>query len=251
MPVMTFESTLPMGAAELMRASAFRRQVELERDTTDDRITTRLSALDPSLHQDLLRFEGKGRQSELLEVLAGAVRHASAVTVHLQLRVHVLALTVFPVHRLVHCVLPMSQFFDLQLTDLEVLRVEKATMPVPDLPTLAQSAVQAHYAPLGKLLWELSLRGARDELLPEIAGQAAYRITPTMDLSILDLTGSLASACEKLKRQTTSLREIAEWPGFDRTRAMRMLNGLYLQAGLMVSRTHPAATNDGWFNGTR
>ncbi len=248
---MTFESTLPMGAAELMRASAFRRQVELERDTTDDRITTRLSALDPSLHQDLLRFEGKGRQSELLEVLAGAVRHASAVTVHLQLRVHVLALTVFPVHRLVHCVLPMSQFFDLQLTDLEVLRVEKATMPVPDLPTLAQSAVQAHYAPLGKLLWELSLRGARDELLPEIAGQAAYRITPTMDLSILDLTGSLASACEKLKRQTTSLREIAEWPGFDRTRAMRMLNGLYLQAGLMVSRTHPAATNDGWFNGTR
>jgi len=248
---MTFESTLPLGAAELMRASAFRRQVELERDTTDNRITTRLSALDPSLHQDLLRFEGKGRQSELLEVLAGAVRHASAVTVHLQLRVHVLALTVFPVHRLVHCVLPMSQFFDLQLTDLEVLRVEKATLPVPDLPTLAQSAVQAHYAPLGKLLWELSLRGARDELLPEIAGQAAYRITPTMDLSILDLTGSLASACEKLKRQTTSLREIAEWPGFDRTRAMRMLNGLYLQAGLMVSRTHPAATNDGWFNSTR
>lgn len=248
---MTFESTLPMGAAELMRASAFRRQVELERDTTDNRITTRLSALDPSLHQDLLRFEGKGRQSELLEVLAGAVRHASAVTVHLQLRVHVLALTVFPVHRLVHCVLPMSQFFDLQLTDLEVLRVEKATLPVPDLPTLAQSTVQAHYAPLGKLLWELALRGARDELLPEIAGQAAYRITPTMDLSILDLTGSLASACEKLKRQTTSLREIAEWPGFDRTRAMRMLNGLYLQAGLMVSRTHPAATNDGWFNSTR
>jgi len=248
---MTFESTLPMGAAELMRASAFRRQVELERDTTDNRITTRLSALDPSLHQDLLRFEGKGRQSELLEVLAGAVRHASAVTVHLQLREHVLALTVFPVHRLVHCVLPMQQFFDQQLTDLEVLRVEKATMPVPDLPTLAQSTVQAHYAPLGKLLWELALRGARDELLPEIAGQAAYRITPTMDLSILDLTGSLASACEKLKRQTTSLREIAEWPGFDRTRAMRMLNGLYLQAGLMVSRTHPAATNDGWFNSTR
>jgi hypothetical protein len=32
---------------------------------------------------------------------------------------------------------------------------------------------------------------------------------------------------------------------------MRMLNGLYLQAGLMVSRTHPAATNEGWFSGTR
>ncbi|MFO1328252.1 MAG: hypothetical protein U1F56_12910 [Rubrivivax sp.] len=247
---MTFESTLPMGAAELQRASAFRRDMDAELSYSDDeRVTSRLSSLNPSLHQDLLRFEQKGRQSELLEVMAGAVRHSHAVTVYLQLREHVLALTVFPVHRLVHCQLPMEQFFELQLTDLEVMRVEKAAAEVPDLQTLARSSVQPHYAPLGKLLWELSLRGARDELLPEISGQAAYRITPTLDLSTLELTGSLASACEKLKRQTTNLREISEWPGFDRTRAMRMLNGLYLQAGLMVSRTHPAATNDGWFSG--
>jgi hypothetical protein len=248
MPALTFESTLPMGAEDLMRASAFRRALADEASyADDDRITTRLSSLNPSLHQDLLRFEQKGRQSELLEVMAGAVRHAHAITVHLQLREHVLALTVFPVHRLVHSQLPVAQFLELQLTDLEVLRVEKATMDVPDLQTLARSSVQAHYAPLGRLLWELALRGSRDELLPEISGQAAYRITPTLDLSTLELAGSLASACEKLKRQTTSLREIAEWPGFDRTRAMRMLNGLYLQAGLMVSRTHPAATNEGWF----
>ena len=249
MPVMNFESTLPMGAADLVRASAFRRTLDEDRRNEDDRITSRLSSLDPSLYQDLLRFEQKGRQSELLEVMAGAVRHSHAVTVHLQLDEHVLALTVFPVHRLVHCVLPMAQFFDLQLTDLEVLRVEKAHMQVPDLQKLAQSSVQAHFAQLGRLLWELSLRGSRDELLPEIAGQAAYRITPTLEVSALELAGSLASACEKLRRQTTSLREIAEWPGFDRTRAMRMLNGLYLQAGLMVSRTHPAATNEGWFGG--
>ncbi len=251
MPVMTFESTLPMGAADLMRASAFRRSLEDEHLGEDDRITSRLSSLDPSLHQDLLRFEQKGRQSELLEVMAGAVRHSHAVTVHLQLQEHVLALTVFPVHRLVHCVLPMAQFFELQLTDLEVLRVEKTHMQVPDLHRLAQSNVQVHFASLGKLLWELALRGSRDELLPEISGQAAYRITPTLNLAALELSGSLASACEKLRRQTTSLREIAEWPGFDRPRAMRMLNGLYLQAGLMVSRTHPAATNEGWFSGSR
>jgi hypothetical protein len=234
-----------------VRASAFRRSIDDDRRGDDDRVTSRLSSLDPSLHQDLLRFEQKGRQSELLEVMAGAVRHSSAVTVHLQLHEHVIALTVFPVHRLVHCQVPMAAFFELQLTELEVLRVEKAHMQVPDLQTLAQSHVQAQFAPLGKLLWELSLRGSRDELLPEIAGQAAYRITPTVDLSALELTGSLASACEKLQRQTTSLREIAEWPGFDRPRAMRMLNGLYLQAGLMVSRTHPAATNEGWFSGSR
>lgn len=247
---MTFESTLPMGDVALVRASAFRRRLDDEaQDTGDDRTGTRLSSLNPSLRQDLLRFEQKGRQSELLEVMAGAVRHSHAITVQLQLGDHVLALTVFPVHRLVHCQLPMAQFFELQLIDLEVLRVEKATLPMPDLKTLSRSTVQPHFAPLGKLLWELALRGSRDELLPEIAGQAAYRITPTLDLSTLELTGSLASACEKLKRQTTSLREIADWPGFDRERAMRMLNGLYLQAGLMISRTHPAATNEGWFGG--
>jgi hypothetical protein len=44
---------------------------------------------------------------------------------------------------------------------------------------------------------------------------------------------------------------MAEWPGFDRPRAMRMLNGLYLQAGLMVSRTHPVATNEAGSGNTR
>ena len=39
-----------------------------------------------------------------------------------------------------------------------------------------------------------------------------------------------------------NLRDMAEWPGFDRPRAMRLLNALYLQAGLIVSRSHPAAT---------
>ena len=250
MPLAPFESTLPLGAAELMRASAFQRQVELERDGGEDRVSTRLSSLDPSLHQDLLRFEGKGRRSELLEVLAGAVRHASAVTVHLQMHQHVLALTAYTVQRLVQGVLPMKQFLELQLTELEVLRVEKASQTLPPLSSLATGGATGHVAPMGRVLWELALRGARDELLPEIAGQAAYRITPTMDLSVLELSGSLASACERLKRQTTGLREISEWPGFDRTRAMRMLNGLYLQPGLMVSRTHPAATNEGWFNGS-
>ncbi|MCC7150812.1 MAG: hypothetical protein IT501_02345 [Rubrivivax sp.] len=244
-----FESTLPLGGIELMRASAFQRQIEQERETGEDRLSTRLSALDPSLHQDLLRFEGRGRRSELLEVLAGAVRHASAVMVQMQLQRHVLTLSVYPVQRVVHCVLPMARFLDSPLAELEVLRVEKALHPAPAWTALGASAAQAHCAPLTKVLWELALRGARDELLPEIAGHAAYRIAPTTDLAVLELSGSLASACTRLQRRTRSLREIAQWPGFDRARATRLLNGLYLQAGLMVSRTHPAATNDDWHGG--
>jgi hypothetical protein len=104
----------------------------------------------------------------------------------------------------------------------------------------------AHYSALGPVLWELALRGPRAELLPEIAGQAAYRISPGLNLRRLDLSGSMAEAVARLKRDTSNLRAMAQWPGFDPERAMRLLNGLYLQGGLMVSRTHPAATNEGW-----
>jgi hypothetical protein len=251
MPVMTFESTLPMGAAELMRASAFRRTIDDDRRADDDRITSRLSSLDPSLHQDLLRFEQKGRQSELLEVMAGAVRHSSAVTVHLQLHEHVLALTVFPVHRLVHCVLPMAQFFDLQLTDLEVLRVEKAHMQVPDLQTLAKSragAVRAAgQAAVGAVAARLARRTAARDRRPGGLPHHAH-------------AGPVGAGTHRLAglglRQAASARPPAcarspSGPASTASARMRMLNGLYLQAGLMVSRTHPAATNDGWFSGSR
>jgi hypothetical protein len=91
----------------------------------------------------------------------------------------------------------------------------------------------------------LALRGSREALLPEIAGVAAYRVTPGVDLKSLDLAGSLGAAVARLRQQATPLREIAGWPGFDRGRASRLLNGLYLQSALMVTRTHPSAIGDG------
>jgi len=133
-----------------------------------------------------------------------------------------------------------------QLTDLHVLRVEPATLRAPGDAEQGLVGDPALYAPLALLLWEMAMRGAREALLPEIAGQAAYRISPALNLRILGLGGSMADAVARLKRDTTNLRSLSQWPGFDRERAMRLLNGLYLQGGLMVSRTHPAATNEGW-----
>jgi hypothetical protein len=43
------------------------------------------------------------------------------------------------------------------------------------------------------------------------------------------------------------LAAIATWPGFDRERASRLMNAIYLQAGLIVSRSHPDAVRDSWF----
>jgi hypothetical protein len=253
---MMFESTLPAGEPDLMRASSFRRYLdEMAASKADaDRFSGRLSTLSPSLAQDLMRFEQAGKAGEgleVLEALAACVRHGRNLLLHLRDAERVVPLTVFPNEKLVHCPLRMDRLLDRRLADLRVLHVEPAVLrPLGDRDRDLVGD-PACYAPLAPLLWELALRGAREELLPEIAGSAAYRIAPGVDLRGLNLGPSIAAAVERLKRTTTNLREIAEWPGFDRSRAMRMLNALYLQAGLMVTRTHPAATNDGWFSGSK
>lgn len=251
-----FESTLPAGAPDLMRASAFRRYLdEMARSAEPDSVSGRLSSLSPSLMQDLMRFEqrarGSGEGLEVLEVMAAGVRHGRSLLVHLQAGTSVVPLTVFPHERLVHCPLAMAQFLACDLPGLQVLHVEPAVLRPPG--DRERSLVGAHesYSPLGPLLWELALRGAREDLLPEIGGLAAYRVAPGLELKGLTLGGTMAAAVFRLKRTTTNLRDIAEWPGFDRGRAMRLLNALYLQAGLIVSRTHPAAAQDSWRRGGR
>ena len=241
---MLFHHTIPADQSALMRLSAFQRQREAQTETAADVLSTRHSRLGESLMQDLTRFDREGRPAELLEVLAASVRHGRNLLVHVQLDDLVLALTVYPRDGQVRCELPLAQLFELPLDTLKVLDFE----PPLVRPTNESRLLGAHstLTPLGPLLWELSLRGARDELLPEIAGTAAYRISPGGNLHGLELSGSLDAAVQKLQRQTCSLREIASWPGFDRERAMRMLNGLYLLAALMISRSHPAATNDNW-----
>lgn len=202
---------------------------------------TRLAALNPSLMQDLQRFEpgerpGSGLDTvELLGVMAAALRHDRALLVHLQLDYRVVPVTVRPGERQLLSPLPLGQLLDLRLPDLRVLRVE----PAPPSPSPG-----LHASRLSPWLWELALRGSREALLPEIAGIAAYRVTPGADLSGLDLVGSLAAAVGRLRQQAMPLREIAGWPGFDRGRASRLLNGLYLQAALMVTRTHPSAISN-------
>jgi len=253
-----FESTLPLGAPDLMRASAFQRYLDEEVVRAGDAEATGsgtlLSSLSPSLMQDLQRFDHGGRSGvglEVLEVMAACVRHGRDLLVQLQNEDRVVPLTLFPTQRQVHCPVPMLQFLQTRLTELRVLHVEPAVLRPHGDRDRALVGDAEHYAPLGPLLWELALRGAREELLPEISGMAAYRIVPGVELQGLALAGSMANAVQRLKRATTNLREIAEWPGFDRTRATRLLNALYLQAGLMVTRTHPAATNEGWFSGSR
>jgi hypothetical protein len=242
-----FEPTIPFGEPELMRASAYRLYLkELDEEAAQTGVSSRIASLSPSLRADLYRFEADGGSSEVLEVIAACVRHAKRVTIHLQRGEQVVPLTVFPEERLVHCPLPLPQLLAHQLTDLRVMHVEPALLRPPGHEASGLVGEARMHFPLGPLLWELAMRGKRNELLPEIAGPAVYRVTPGLQPGSLPVTSTLLAAIYRLRRAGTTLSEIAEWPGLDRERAIRLLNALYLQAGLMVSRSHPDAISEGW-----
>jgi hypothetical protein len=243
-----FQSTLPLGEPDLMRVSAFQRYLDdLVRVGSTDVTSTRLSSLSPSLMQDLERFERDGQQSELLDVLAACLRHGYPLTVNLQWIDRVVPLTLFPAERLVHCPVSMPQLLDSRLNELQVMQVEPAMLRAPGHRDASLVGEPQMYSPLAPLLWEMALRGARDRLLPEIDGTAAYRVAPGVSLRGLEMPSILGVAVDRLRRRTCNLRQMAGWPGLDRERSMRLLNALYLQGGLIVSRMHPsAASPDGW-----
>lgn len=243
-----FEPTRPTGAPELMRVSEFRRYLdELSRATVvqpDGSRLSRLGSLSPSLTADLRRGRG-GDGNEPLEVLAACVRHDTRATLHLQCGGFALPLTVFPQERLVHCRDDLLQFLYAHAAGTGLLLVEPAALRPPE-PDEAAGASLHH--PLGPVLWQLALRGLRPTLLPEIAGPAVYRVAPGLDVRPLALANPDAAAVYRLRREWASARAIAEWAGFDKARATHLLNALYLQAGLIVSRAHPGAIRESWFS---
>lgn len=247
-----FEPTIPSGEPELMRASAYRLYLqELDVDAAKTGVSSRIASLSPSLRADLSRFEADGGTSEVLEVVAACVRHAKRVSIHLQLGERVVPLTVFPEERLVHCPMPLDQLLEQPLTELRVMHVEPAMLRPPGDEASGLVGEHRLHFPLGPLLWELAMRGSRSELLPEIAGPALYRVTPGLRLASLPVAGALPAALYRLRSVGATLTEMSEWPGLDRERAVRLLNALYLQAGLMVSRSHPDAINESWKRKTR
>lgn len=199
--------------------------------------STRLESLNPSLLRDLQRFAPSYHPDEgldLLEVLAGALRHHSALQLHLQDGERLLTLAVLPARRLLRWTPAAPPWQALHLADVRVLRVAAIDADGAEVAALGE-----HDFDLTRMLWELALHGARGALLPEIAEPATYRVTPGVNLELLAPTSPLADAVQRLQGPTTPLREIAGWPGFDRDRAIRLLNALYLQSALIVTRSHP------------
>lgn len=243
-----FQSTQPLQSASDPKGLRAAQPAAARGGDAADSGATSLSSLSPSLLQDLMRFEKHdGDRRELLEVLAAGVRHTQALAIRLESPGQELTLSVFPNDGMVHCQQPVAEFLAGDLARVQVLTVQPAlSRPPRDAALLARMGDTLGYAPLGPVLWAVALTGARSALLPELAGQAAYRVAPGVNLGGLAMPSVLSACVARLRRQTSNLREIADWPGISREGAMRLLNALYLQSALIVSRSHPAATNEGW-----
>ena len=250
-PSPMFEPTQPAGARDLMRVSQFERDTVAGGLDPEVEVTasgTRLAALNPSLLQDLQRFGGAHGPADgldPLEVLAASLRHARPLVLHLQAGPRVVPLTVWPMQWQVQSPLSPEELMALRLDELRVLSVQPAKGDAPAPVGAAEASEAAMLAPLRPWLWELALRGARERLLPEIDGIATYRVAPGAELGGLEIAGSLQAAVRRLRRQGLPLREVAAFPDFDMNRARRLLNALYLQAALMISRSHPVGIPDG------
>ena len=243
-----FDSTIPFGEPELLKATAYRRYLdELDADSQQDGDITRLTLLSPSLQADLLRADQPGGVSETVEVIAACVRHSTRVIIYLQCSGRVLPLTVFPQERLVHCPMDLNEFIERHLPQVRVMHVEPAVLRPPGDSERELIGDSRLYHPLTPLLWELAMRGPRRELLPEIAGPAVYRVAPSLDVAGVPIAAAVKSVIERLRRKAVPLATIAGWPAMDRERAARLVNALYLQSALIVSRSHPDAARDGWF----
>jgi hypothetical protein len=200
-----------------------------------------------------LQFDTPGG-GDPLEVIAACLRHHEAALLYLEHDGLVWPLTLFPLQRQYHAPRPLLPPAA-DLRDVKLLGVEPPGVRPPGHWMHERIAHGERYAPLPPLLWALALQGPRRELLSEIGGTAAYRAT----LSRADtpqLPGAFAPALQRLRTQSASLRTIASWPGMGLERASRLLNALYIVAGLVVTRTHPAARSEpggwrGWFGGGR
>jgi hypothetical protein len=246
-----FDSTIPFGEPELLKASSYRRYLDeleavpLQAGTDPGSHQPQLSE---SLQADLFRFDQREGSSEVVEVMAACLRHSSRVAIYLQCSDRVVPITVFPAEQLVHCPMDMNELTEKHLPQLRVMHVEPATLRPPGDDDRALIGESRLYHPIGPLLWALAMRGPRRDLLPEIGGPAVYRVSPGLSIASLPVTGAIKATIERLRRQATSIGTIASWPAFDRERAARLLNALYLQAGLIVSRSHPDAVRDSWFS---
>lgn len=222
----------------LWRISAFERVRESEPAGPSTMLPTTLAA-------ELSQLQRQPATDDVLEVVAACLRHHEAALLYLAHGAHVWPLTLFPAQWLYHAPYEAAALGpETELGRLTLIGAERPGVRPPGHWMFERVAATEHYRPLRPLLWTLALHGPRRTVLAEIGGRAAYRVTSGGHADRPALPGALGLALQWLRQDAASLHEMQQWPGLSLERACRLLNGLYLTGGLMVTRSHPAARDE-------
>jgi hypothetical protein len=224
----------------LWRISTYERMRAETGDSGFARLNTS-SVLPTTLSAELSQLQRAQSSGDALEVVAACVRQQESALILLRHRDLVWPLTLFPRHNLYHLPRSIVESLEQGVRDLEVIAVEPPGLRPPGHAMHERIADGPGYRPLTPLLWTLALHAPRETLFDDIAGRAAYRLVSDFTPEAGVLAGALGPALRRLRVEIASLADIAGWPGMNRARAARLLNGVYLQGGLMVLRTHVAA----------
>lgn len=237
-------------ASTLWRISAFERAHQQGLHDAD-----RPTIVSSTLMAEIAALERRQDANDALEVLAACVHLQEPALVYLRFAELVWPLTLFPAQQLYHSPRPLTEAADAALARISAMAVEPPGVRPPGHALSHRTAGEDSYHALAPALWRLALYGPRGRLLNEIGGTAAYRVLRNPKLDELPLPGALGAAAERLRRESASLKQIGSWPGMSLERAARLLNALYLNANLMVSRSGAAARPEprkslfgSWFN---
>lgn len=191
------------------------------------------SALGPSLLSDLGRFAEDPLEADLLPVVAASARHNSPLSLELDLGGTTCTLVLDPARQLYSCEVDLCALNDQALQQLRLVRVKSSTNESSDAsPPLRLGSMRP-------LLWHLALRGAQQDLLPELAGSVRCRLTKAMALTGLPVDGTTKRFMRQMSGAPVSLDDLMEGEQVSRVRVQRIWNALYLQSALMVSRSYP------------
>jgi hypothetical protein len=194
--------------------------------------------LPTTLAAELTTLEYRRRSGDVVDVLAACIRKCESALILLRHRDLVWPLTVFPQSGLYHLPRPILELLDDGNWGMEVLAVEPPGLRPPGHVMSERVTDGQNYHPLPPLLWALAMRAPRANLLDDIAGSVAYRVSADFIDDGITLTGALSPVLRRLRVEIATLDQIARWPGMDKERAGRVLNGVYLQGGLIVLRSH-------------
>ena len=219
----------------LWRISAFERE---RTDPGQSGFTSLQRLLPFSLLARLRSVERITAPDDVMEVVGACMRQRDDVLLLLNHLDLVWPVTLFPMANLYHSPQPIIDTLHAGPRAVRVISVEPPGLRRP----AAWPPWDAGFRPLAPLLWALALGVQGAVLLHDIGGRAAYRAGSDADVA---LPGALGPALQRLRQGCASLQDIAGWPGMDRQRAARLLNGLYLQGSLITLRTHPAARDSG------